>query len=117
VLSKRESSNLSKVTIIEAENGVTSFGLKLTLQTLFSIKNSQVVELDRHNLARRYKRKLTGSNPVLTTKNAHVVELVDTLDLGSSVERFAGSSPVMGTQTNSTNKVVSYIKIANYKPT
>ena len=31
-------------------------------------------------------------------KHAHVVELVDTLDLGSSAERRAGSSPVMGTK-------------------
>lgn len=37
--------------------------------------------------------------------NAHVVELVDTSDLGSDVEIRAGSSPVMSTKFISANIV------------
>ena len=43
-------------------------------------------------------RGTVGSNPTSSAKNASVVELVDTLDLGSSANRFEGSSPSLGTR-------------------
>ena len=41
--------------------------------------------------------RISPSAPDTTKGSAEVVELVDTLDLGSSVERREGSSPFFGT--------------------
>ncbi len=41
-----------------------------------------------------------GLSPVLTTKIARMVELVDTIDLGSIAVRFESSSLSLGTKIN-----------------
>ena len=49
-------------------------------------------------LVARLKENKRYTSPLDYQLHAHVLELVDTLDLGSSAERCAGSSPVMGTK-------------------
>ena len=48
-----------------------------------------------------------GSNPSPTAKNARMVELAVTSDLGSDAEMRGGSSPSSGTQCGSSSMVES----------
>lgn len=63
------------------------------IKDIMNLKNSDLI------FGKRFDASLVdASDRVIEQKNyARVVELADTLDLGSSAERCAGSSPVPGT--------------------